>query len=82
MSDSNTIGSIASVGGLFISCWVFLIDFMTLHFMLCHVLLPASIDWGCAVQIAAAINISNQNFVATQVQTLYVFISVNTVSES
>jgi amino acid transporter len=30
----------------------------------------ASIDWGCAVQVAAAINIANQNFVATQVQTL------------
>jgi hypothetical protein len=33
-------------------------------------MLLASIDWGCAVQVAAAINIANQNFVATQVQTL------------
>lgn len=38
-------------------------------------MLSASIDWGCAVQIAAAINISNQNFIATQAQTLYVYIA-------
>ncbi|KAG8218026.1 amino acid/polyamine transporter I [Butyriboletus roseoflavus] len=36
----------------------------------------ASIDWGCAVQIAAAVNISNQNFVATQQQTFGIYVAV------
>ncbi|KAG6370729.1 hypothetical protein JVT61DRAFT_11116 [Boletus reticuloceps] len=39
----------------------------------------ASTDWGCAVQIAAAVNIGNQSFVATQTQTLYVDITVTFV---
>lgn len=38
-------------------------------------MLLASIDWGCAVQITAAINIGDQNFVVTEAQTLYVYIS-------
>ncbi|KAF8553642.1 hypothetical protein OG21DRAFT_1497597, partial [Imleria badia] len=36
----------------------------------------ASIDWGCAVQIAAAANIGNQNFVATQAQTFGIYVAV------
>jgi len=36
----------------------------------------ASIDWGCAVQVAAAINIGNQNFVATQAQTFGIYVAV------
>ncbi|KAI9571848.1 amino acid/polyamine transporter I [Boletus coccyginus] len=36
----------------------------------------ASIDWGCAVQITAAINIGNQNFVATQAQTFGIYAAV------
>lgn len=49
--------------------------------MLCYIILSASTDWGCAVQIAAAINIANQKFVATQMQTLYVTL-VNSVRPS
>ena len=45
-------------------------------------MLSASVEWGCAVQIGALINISNQGFVATQAQTLYVYILVNFVSPS
>lgn len=41
--------------------------------MLRCTLLLASIEWGCAVQIAAAINVGNQKFVVTQTQTLYVY---------
>ncbi|KAH0834008.1 amino acid/polyamine transporter I [Lanmaoa asiatica] len=40
-----------------------------------HLTVP-SIDWGCAVQIAAAINISNQSFVATQAQTFGIYVAV------
>jgi len=36
----------------------------------------ASIDWGCAVQIAAAINIGNQNFLATQEQTFGIYVAL------
>ncbi|KAF8130354.1 amino acid/polyamine transporter I [Boletus edulis] len=36
----------------------------------------ASTDWGCAVQIAAAVNIGNQSFVATQTQTFGIFVAV------
>lgn len=45
--------------------------------MLCYITLSASIDWGCAVQVAAAINIANQNFVATEMETLCVCIAVD-----
>ncbi|KAG9311034.1 amino acid/polyamine transporter I [Chiua virens] len=36
----------------------------------------ASIDWGCAVQIAAAINISNPSFVATAEQTFGIYVAI------
>ncbi|KAF8438637.1 amino acid/polyamine transporter I [Boletus edulis BED1] len=36
----------------------------------------ASVDWACAVQIAAAINIGNQQFVATQTQTFGIYVAV------
>ncbi|KAI9571846.1 amino acid/polyamine transporter I [Boletus coccyginus] len=36
----------------------------------------ASIDWGCAVQITAAINIGDQNFVATEAQTFGIYAAV------
>ncbi|KAG6370727.1 amino acid/polyamine transporter I [Boletus reticuloceps] len=36
----------------------------------------ASIDWGCAVQVAAAINIGNQSFVATQAQTFGIYVAI------
>lgn len=47
-----------------------------------RMMLLASIDWGCAVQIAAAINIGNQNFLATQSQTLYVLAFVDSAFSS
>ena len=74
LSDANTIGSIAGVGELFVSFWSVSTGFMTL---ISFLMPSASIDWGCAVQVAAAVNIGNQNFVATQAQTLYVSISIN-----
>ncbi|KAF8556713.1 amino acid transporter [Imleria badia] len=36
----------------------------------------ASVDWGCAVQIAAGVNIGNQNFVATQAQTFGIYVAI------
>ncbi|KAF8553643.1 amino acid transporter [Imleria badia] len=36
----------------------------------------ASIDWGCAVQIVAVINIGSQNFVATPAQTFGIYVAV------
>ena len=72
LSDANTIGSISGVGESSIMFWAFLTAFMTLNLML-----PASIDWSCAVQIAAGINIGNRKFVATQAQTLCVHNSMS-----
>lgn len=72
-SNTNTIGFNSAVCGLFI---LVSIDFMTLYFMLCVFFFQPPSTGFNAVQIAAAINISNQSFqsVATQEQTLYVFI--------
>ncbi|KAF8130355.1 amino acid/polyamine transporter I [Boletus edulis] len=36
----------------------------------------ASTDWGCAVQIAAGIHISNRDFIATQTQTFGIYVAV------
>ena len=61
-----------------VSWWVIhliLVGFNRIHDPYFMLILPASIDWGCAVQVAAAINIGNQNFVATQAQTLCVAMS-------
>ncbi|KAH0834010.1 amino acid/polyamine transporter I [Lanmaoa asiatica] len=39
-------------------------------------LTATSIDWDCTIQIAAAISISNQSFVATQAQTFGIYVAV------
>ena len=63
--DANTIGTISAVGG-------FLLVPGTAVFFDIPSSLAASIDWGCAVQIAAAASIGSPNFVATQEKTLCV----------
>jgi len=64
-SDANTIGSIA--------CEYKSMKSPRLSYNPSHGLAIASIDWGCAVQIAAAAAIgSGEKYSATNAETLYV----------